>query len=410
MIPKTRPSTTTLQSTKPERIPKGAPSCQQSVIFDERVRAGLPQNLRFYRVDEKTTSYHYHMNKKPLTTMDCKIVETLLRLKHGTCYVMSDWMRLKAITNMHKEWNDISRNVKTADYKQVQDHLGCFFEKALKEFEVTYAELLQQPQVKDVYFVKIRDRSRKKKALLVALQQQQQQELNQSLSSSSSTSSDDTTTTSSPEESPTILSSVVISTQATAAIPHVTSDDVEKVHQPSPAKRKRLVTAVAPLEDIATGGLPWQQQQQQLPLSATLPFVQQQQQSCSPMAFMNMPFANDMSALTTAFPFGMPFMYGGMTPYACMQNGMMGMNTGKMPFMCCMPMGMQNILQTQPVKSTTEEHQEATEEDIAALLRAAASLDNETSTEVPAAAVTVAVTGEEGKQETGRPLIQQSVA
>lgn len=142
---------------KKPRRDKSCPSCQQQVSFDDKTNAIMPANLKFFRVDAKTTSYHYHMSKKPLTTIDCKAVESLLGLKFGTCYVLSDWMRLKAITTMHTEWTSISRNLKTP-YKQVQESLATFFQKALAEFEHTYGELLHQEQIENTYYVKTRER------------------------------------------------------------------------------------------------------------------------------------------------------------------------------------------------------------------------------------------------------------
>lgn len=147
----------TKKGEKKARRDKSCPSCQQQVSFDDKTNAIMPANLKFFRVDAKTTSYHYHMSKKPLTTIDCKAVESLLGLKFGTCYVLSDWMRLKAITTMHAEWTSISRNLKTP-YRQVQESLAAFFQKTLAEFEHTYGELLHQEQIENTYYVKTRER------------------------------------------------------------------------------------------------------------------------------------------------------------------------------------------------------------------------------------------------------------
>ena len=157
---------------------------QKVISFDGAATNSLPKHIKFYRISESTISEHFRMHKKPLSTGNCRMVERTLKLKPGTMYVKSDWMRMCGIDYMHREWNGVVRNSRT-EFKAVQDRLSAYFARMRADFEATFAEYLDQPAVKDVYFAKTRERPEKLRAeerrrivqqVTVHQQQQQQQQ------------------------------------------------------------------------------------------------------------------------------------------------------------------------------------------------------------------------------------------
>lgn len=127
--------------------------------FDDATNDLLPGNLKFMRIIDKTESSDLQTNKKPITTFDAMMVEAVLRLKHGSCYVLSDYVKLRGINMMHREWGSVARNGKT-DYVGVQKSLAVFFEGVTRIFEKEFAEYLSQPQIMDTYYVKARDKKK----------------------------------------------------------------------------------------------------------------------------------------------------------------------------------------------------------------------------------------------------------
>ena len=149
---------------------------QRAISFDGVVAADLPKHIKFYRVNDSTISEHFRIHKKPLSSANCRAVERTLHLKPGTMHVKSDWMRVCGIECMHREWNGVARNSRT-EYKPVQDRLSEYFTRMRKDFEATFAEYLDQPTLRGVYFAKTRQRppvDRRRYERLAQLQKLQQ--------------------------------------------------------------------------------------------------------------------------------------------------------------------------------------------------------------------------------------------
>jgi hypothetical protein len=169
--PESQPNPAPRPERRPERRDAATPPCSPSpnvgqpngsngVVspFDPEVSKRLPRNLEFKKIDDQTmNSGKYHINKKPPTTVDTRAVDRLLCLKPGTCYVLSDWMRLKGIIEIHNEWDRIRKNRKSC-YHELQTRLKNTFKEMLAAFENIYAPYLCQESVYNTTVCKNRDK------------------------------------------------------------------------------------------------------------------------------------------------------------------------------------------------------------------------------------------------------------
>lgn len=131
--------------------------------FDLDIAKHLPKNLEFSRIQpENMTSSKYHISKKPPTTVDTKTVDRMLQLVPGTCYVLSDWMRIKGIIEIHNEWDRVLKN-KKSPYRSLQSKLKSTFEEMLYAFENIYAAYLQQCAIQNTTVCKNRIKRVEKK-------------------------------------------------------------------------------------------------------------------------------------------------------------------------------------------------------------------------------------------------------
>lgn len=146
-----------LAMNKPPKKKPGRHAKIVQLAYADEINRRLPQNLRFYRILPSTDSASFHIEKKSLSASDCSLVESVLGLRPGTCYVLWNWMKLKSITMSHSEWYKVAKNGKTG-YVVQQSHLAYFQNTVLTTFEKEFALYLQQPTIKDVYFVKVREK------------------------------------------------------------------------------------------------------------------------------------------------------------------------------------------------------------------------------------------------------------
>lgn len=146
-----------LTMSKPPKKKPGRHAKIVQLAYADEINRRLPQNLRFYRILPSTDSSSFHIEKKSLSASDCSLVESVLGLRRGTCYVLWNWMKLKSITMSHSEWYKVAKNGKT-EYVVQQSHLAYFQNTVLTTFEKEFAAYLQQPTIKDVYFVKVREK------------------------------------------------------------------------------------------------------------------------------------------------------------------------------------------------------------------------------------------------------------
>jgi len=165
-------------------LPLSDATTDGTVSFGETVDALMPPNVHFYRYDESVRFSMNCVGKMPLPQALSDKIESVLRLKKGTCYVISQWMRLKAlegacIEREQKCQNQIVKRKKPNEQQRAYAHVTWFFHKTVNEFETTYAEILEQPQIQGLYYLKSRMRS-----MAVAMRKRTNSEMTDSMASS----------------------------------------------------------------------------------------------------------------------------------------------------------------------------------------------------------------------------------